>query len=370
MGLALPIYNVLLQIIYCIPIVCALIIFKNTKQKIYLYFVGMFFFYSLENIIIFMTELSDQFAFSYNKLSMTVPTIRTIIFAVTLFCLLQIITNTLTQKNNIPLIILLGVIIVALLFIPMLKNGAMKAFIYYLPCQLYSFIISVYGINCFKKSKTAINDHIRKDFVHALQCVAIFSWIIIVEDYYVIFHVDQYEKNVINITNRSYSENVMTIILAVICIRMLTKIISELMVHSSYDVTDSCRMYSPEANEASGHQITYASQSSFQEHTHEQGDSIEESSTTDHPSNNAISPLDDADYSKFYLFCKEYQLTTREQDVLKLLLDDMNNTQISEVLCISVGTTKAHIHNVFAKVDVKRRGDLMQIYEEYEPVVE
>lgn len=43
----------------------------------------------------------------------------------------------------------------------------------------------------------------------------------------------------------------------------------------------------------------------------------------------------------------------------------MNNTEISEALCISVGTTKAHIHTVFAKVNVKRRRDLMRIYEEY-----
>ena len=367
MGLALPIYNVLLQIIYCIPIVCALIIFKNTKQKIYLYFVGMFFFYSLENIIIFMTELSEQFALSYNKLSMTVPTIRTIIFAVTLFCLLQIITNTLTQKNNIPLIIILAVIIVLLLFVPMMKDSAYKAFIYYLPSQLYSFIIAVYGIYCFKKSKTSINDHIRKDFMHALQCVALFSLIIIVEDYYVIFYVDTYSNHIVEITNRSYSENIMTIILALICIRMLTKIISELMVHSSYDVTDSCRMYSPEANEASGHQITYASQSNYQDT--EQVSPVEETLSVNASLENASS-LDGSDYSKFYLFCKEYQLTTREQDILKLLLDDMNNTQISETLCISVGTTKAHIHNVFAKVDVKRRRDLMEIYEEYTPLMD
>ena len=38
----------------------------------------------------------------------------------------------------------------------------------------------------------------------------------------------------------------------------------------------------------------------------------------------------------------------------------MNNTEISETLCISV-----HIHNIFAKVDIKRRRDLMQIYEKY-----
>nr|WP_288752902.1 helix-turn-helix transcriptional regulator [uncultured Anaerostipes sp.] len=111
---------------------------------------------------------------------------------------------------------------------------------------------------------------------------------------------------------------------------MLTKIIAELMVHSSYDVKESCRIYLPEVNAALSTQED-----------------------------------EETDYSKFYLFCKKYQLTTREQDILKLLLDDMNNTEISETLCISVGTTKAHIHNIFAKVDVKRRRDLMQIYEKY-----
>lgn len=116
---------------------------------------------------------------------------------------------------------------------------------------------------------------------------------------------------------------------------MLTKIIAELMVHSSYDVKESCRIYLPEVNASVSTQAD-----------------------------------EETDYSKFYLFCKEYQLTTREQDILKLLLDDMNNTEISEALCISVGTTKAHIHNVFAKVDVKRRRDLMQIYEDYIPLIE
>lgn len=367
MGLALPIYNVLLHILYCIPIVCALIIFKNTKQKIYLYFVGLFFFYSLENLIIFLTEYSEKFALSYNNIIMTVPTIRTIIYTITLFCMLQIITNTLTQKNNIPLIIILALIIVFLLFVPMMEDSSLKAFLYYLPSQIYYFTIAVYGIYCFKNSKTAINDHIRKDFIHALQCVALFSIIIILEDYYVIFHIDVYQENTIHITNRSYSENIMTIILALICIRMLTKIISELMVHSSYDVKESCRMYSPEVNAASGYSIAYASDDFEYKPTAESSASSDSSTINASVSTQAD---EETDYSKFYLFCKEYQLTTREQDILKLLLDDMNNTEISEALCISVGTTKAHIHNVFAKVDVKRRRDLMQIYEDYISLVE
>lgn len=241
----------------------------------------------------------------------------------------------------------------------MMKYSALKAFIYYLPSRIYYFIIAVYGMSRFKKSKTAINDHIKNDFMHVLQCIALFSIIIVLEDYYVIFHMDVYQTNMVHINTRSYSENVMTIILALICIRMLTKIISELMVHSSYDVKESCRMYSPEANAASGHSIAYVTTENSEDHQFVNNDIISRLST-DVPSES-----EETDYSKFYLFCKEYQLTTRKQDILKLLLNDMNNTEISEALCISVGTTKAHIHTVFAKVNVKRRRDLMRIYEEY-----
>lgn len=52
---------------------------------------------------------------------------------------------------------------------------------------------------------------------------------------------------------------------------MLTKIIAELMVHSSYDVKESCRIYLPEVNVALSTQED-----------------------------------EETDYSKFYLFCKKY----------------------------------------------------------------
>ena len=52
---------------------------------------------------------------------------------------------------------------------------------------------------------------------------------------------------------------------------MLTKIIAELMVHSSYDMKESCRIYLPEVNAALSTQED-----------------------------------EETDYSKFYLFCKKY----------------------------------------------------------------
>lgn len=49
------------------------------------------------------------------------------------------------------------------------------------------------------------------------------------------------------------------------------------------------------------------------------------------------------------------QLTDREQDVLKLIVDGYNNAEISEKLSISIHTAKAHVCNILHKLGVEDR---------------
>ena len=50
-----------------------------------------------------------------------------------------------------------------------------------------------------------------------------------------------------------------------------------------------------------------------------------------------------------------YGLTEREMDVLALLVEGLNNPQISKKLFIAVATTKTHVHNILQKLYVKTR---------------
>ena len=50
---------------------------------------------------------------------------------------------------------------------------------------------------------------------------------------------------------------------------------------------------------------------------------------------------------------------------MKILLTDKNNQEISDALYISIGTVKTHIHNIFQKVNVTKRSQLLRIYYEY-----
>ena len=90
-----------------------------------------------------------------------------------------------------------------------------------------------------------------------------------------------------------------------------------------------------------------------------------EEEETDIPMETADSLASGDDYSKFYLFCHEYQFTVREQNIFRLLLKNKNYSEISEELYISIGTAKAHIHNIFIKAEVKKRSRLIALFEKF-----
>jgi len=49
------------------------------------------------------------------------------------------------------------------------------------------------------------------------------------------------------------------------------------------------------------------------------------------------------------------ELTERERDVLRCMVDGLNNNEIAEKLVISLGTVKFHVSNIFQKLGVDSR---------------
>lgn len=54
-------------------------------------------------------------------------------------------------------------------------------------------------------------------------------------------------------------------------------------------------------------------------------------------------------------FVRAVGLTKREIEVLALISDGLNNSEISEKLVVSLATTKAHVHNILQKLCVKNK---------------
>ena len=53
--------------------------------------------------------------------------------------------------------------------------------------------------------------------------------------------------------------------------------------------------------------------------------------------------------------CQQIKLTEREQEVLQLLIEGASNQKISQQLCITIATVKAHLTSIFDKLKVKSR---------------
>lgn len=57
----------------------------------------------------------------------------------------------------------------------------------------------------------------------------------------------------------------------------------------------------------------------------------------------------------------EYKLTAREQEILMYLAEGHSGSYISDVLFISPNTTRTHIHNIYRKLDVSSREDILRL---------
>ncbi len=55
------------------------------------------------------------------------------------------------------------------------------------------------------------------------------------------------------------------------------------------------------------------------------------------------------------------QLTERERDVLKCMVDGLNNNEIATALVVSLGTVKFHISNIFHKLGVDSRVEAVKL---------
>ena len=58
----------------------------------------------------------------------------------------------------------------------------------------------------------------------------------------------------------------------------------------------------------------------------------------------------------------EYGISRRELDVLNLIYRGATNQEIAEELFISENTVKKHVNNIFKKLSVSTRVDLMSTY--------
>lgn len=66
---------------------------------------------------------------------------------------------------------------------------------------------------------------------------------------------------------------------------------------------------------------------------------------------------------KLDLLLNKHSLSTREKEILTLIIQWKSNKEISDELFIAIPTVKNHIHNIFQKLNIKSRKDLFNLME-------
>lgn len=346
MDIMILVINFLLIIIFFTPVVLSYTGYKNTKKQIFIFIILLFSLICIDNVIICITEISSEFSAAYDTMFMTVPAFKTFVYAGTFVCVIKIIELFLHVKTPLYLYVLLAIVLSWLLFIPMLTNSAIKVWCYFLPSQILRIILCIYVLHTMKTYASQYSHKRYSTFRKLILFMGIVSVFIAFEDTIVIFKIDKYADLFVSITERNFTESAMFVICAMVTARMLNQAFQITLRDTAVYESDSAVITE---------QITES-----EELTESEDTTPVFMKKLDHTENTT------QDYSKFFLFCREYQLTTREQDIVKLLLENKDNNAISEELVISLGTVKAHVHNVFSKTEVKRRQQLIELYEDFQ----
>ena len=69
--------------------------------------------------------------------------------------------------------------------------------------------------------------------------------------------------------------------------------------------------------------------------------------------------------TRLLLMGRHYDLTRREQDIARLLIQNLSKAQIGEALCLSESTVRTHARNLYAKLDVHSREQLKELVEAF-----
>lgn len=315
-------YCALLLIIYSAAASVALCLHLIRKDVLAIPLTGLLAFFLIDNLIIFMTEQLQGFAGWYNRTFLQSPAIKSVIYLGIAWFSIRA-WNALLKKRlsslQIVAMILLGL---WLFFVPLTGKGPFEVWLYYLGYQIFSIIGSAYCLLHLRRVSLQGGESVFRWTRALLTAVIVMSLAIAAEDTYVIFKIDNYSAEPY-IYNRNVSEDIFRLIL--ICFLIVR-------------LRESFRREPPVPAQEMAAAV---------------------------PREPAEGPSA-ADYNRLK-YSQHLGLTRREEEILLLLLDDMNNKQISELLYISLGTVKAHVHNIFQKANVASRAELLRQFDTFSP---
>lgn len=317
MKIALLLYNTVFTCVLTLAAVCAFYLYRRQRHKVFLCILSVFVLYLADNFLIFCTEMVEEFSAAYDRMFISTASYNTVYYVCLMGCLTAAFYLILKPGPPLPYYLTMGIYSALLVCMPMVSDLRWRVFLYFLPTQVQLILLSLKGILTLRKHPERYQCQHFYTFHMALiyiLCLAIF---ILLEDTLVIFHYDHYTTGELTIASRSYTENLLLLGIAFFFIRHTVETLDHLD-------SQPALPEEPVADEAPV---------------------IERNPIT--------------------AFGLAYNLTERECEILALLLSGKSQQEICDEMLIALGTVKTHIHNVYSKMDVAKRTQLMAKYQEF-----
>ncbi|OBR95513.1 spore germination protein GerE [Clostridium ragsdalei P11] len=311
-------YNIFLIVMYAMASTSCFFAYSYSKKKIYLYSGLTFIFFVLDEFIIYNAEfLLYGTNFNLNVIPhITYPILKILVgTGISIFYLL--ITFALLKKGfHIKHLLFPMSFFLLSIYLTTLPESVMKLECFYGIQQLYIISLCFFYFYYLRFStnpdyKASIQPY--RIFFTTTFIITIF---IALEDIVTIPNMGKLIAylSIRNVNERNFSEDILSIFFSIMAIKISYKVL---------------------------HSIFYTKNSS---------------TYTDTNSSEFEKQLN--------FFCSTYNLTNREKEVIHLLLENKSNQEISDLLYISIGTTKTHVHNIYRKAEVNKKIELLRLFQD------
>ena len=206
------IYCSILLIAYTSALSFACCLYLIRRQKALIPVIGLFSVFLLDNMVIFMTEQLPDFARWYNQTFLASPAIKSVIYLGLGFFTLCAWNALTAHKFSLLQGIILILLGLWLFFIPLMDRGSLEVWLYFLGYQFFGIVTAIYGLWKLKRFD-------QEDCVVPLGkvrlllvCGLVLFLLIVAEDTFVIFKVDNYNVDYLDIFSRSISEDILRIL--------------------------------------------------------------------------------------------------------------------------------------------------------------
>lgn len=309
--------------LYSLSLASCTIAYYYTKKKQYLYQLLVFLLFIIDVSIVYIAEFFHIRDFSLVTQAMiTCPMAKTIVSAAIIGLYLGILLSILNLSWKKFHFLLIGLFLLLECFILMFPQSVLQVWGFYSLRQVYLLGYSLYYFYFTRKNKKYSQLHNLRRYSVFFHMAVVFGILILLEDTLVIPNLTVKEAYFPYLNERNISEEIFSIFLSVLAV--------------------------------------------LQAYTQ-----IKPSVTLD----NAASLLkitefpvieNDSYLKKEQIFCEHYGLTKREREILELLITDHSNQEISDILYISIGTVKTHVHNIYQKTGSGRKNELIRMFQNFE----